>query len=91
MRWIHNCPLLANRADQGPEKGHIMNKEMTPQEFKAERERLKITAKQFGQLLGVSERAVFYYEHGQRKIPKPIQLLVMLYKKHAVVEQCFTK
>ena len=46
-----------------------MNKEMTPAEFKAERERLKITAKQFGQLLGVSERAVFYYEHGQRKIP----------------------
>ena len=57
-----------------------MNKEMTPQEFKAERERLKITAKQFGQLLGVSERAVFYYEHGQRKIPKPVQLLVLLYK-----------
>ena len=46
-----------------------MNKEMTPQEFKAERERLKITAKKFGQMLGVSERAVFYYEHGQRKIP----------------------
>ena len=58
-----------------------MNKEMTPEQFKAERERLKITAKQFGQLLGVSERAVFYYEHGQRKIPKPIQLLVLLYKK----------
>ena len=62
-----------------------MDKEMTPAEFKAERERLKITAKQFGQLLGVSERAVFYYEHGQRKLPKPIQLLVLLYKKHAVV------
>ena len=91
MVGLPSRPILANRADQGPEKGHIMNKEMTPQEFKAERERLKITAKQFGQLLGVSERAVFYYEHGQRKIPKPIQLLVMLYKKHAVVEQCFTK
>ena len=63
-----------------------MNSKMTPAEFKAERERLKITAKQFGQLLGVSERAVFYYQHGQRKIPKPIQLLVLLYKKHAVVD-----
>ena len=63
-----------------------MNSKMTPAEFKAERERLIITAKQFGQLLGVSERAVFYYEHGQRKIPKPIQLLVLLYKKHAVVD-----
>ena len=63
-----------------------MDKEMTPAEFKAERERLKITAKQFGQLLGVSERAVFYYEHGQRKIPKPVQILVLLYKKHAVVD-----
>ena len=63
-----------------------MNSNMTPAEFKAERERLKITANQFGQLLGVSERAVFYYEHGQRKIPKPIQLLVLLYKKHAVVD-----
>ena len=63
-----------------------MDNGMTPQEFKAERERLKITAKKFGQMLGVSERAVFYYEHGQRKIPKPVQLLVMLYKKHAVVD-----
>jgi DNA-binding transcriptional regulator YiaG len=63
-----------------------MNKEMTPEEFKAERDEGNRKAKQFGQLLGVSERAVFYYEHGQRKIPKPIQLLVLLYKKHAVVD-----
>ena len=62
-----------------------MNKEMTPQEFKAERERLKITAKQFGQLLGVSERAVFYYEHGQRKI-NAARHIAMLCND---VEHCF--
>jgi len=53
-----------------------MISDMTPEQFKAERERAGLTAKDFAAMIGVSERAVFYYEHGQRKIPLTVQKLL---------------
>ena len=55
-----------------------MNKPMTPAQFRAERDRLRLTAQEMGDLLGVSTRAIFYYEHGQRKIPLTVQKLLTL-------------
>ena len=49
---------------------------MTAEQFKAERERAGLTAKDFAAMIGVSEREVFYYEHGQRKIPLTVQKLL---------------
>ena len=53
-----------------------MNSSMTPEQFKNERERLRSTAQEMADLLGVSQRAIFYYENGQRKIPLVTEKLI---------------
>ena len=53
-----------------------MNSKMTPEQFKNERERLRSTAQEMADLLGVSQRAIFYYENGQRKIPLIAEKLI---------------
>ena len=53
-----------------------MNSNMTPEQFKNERERLRSTAQEMADLLGVSQRAIFYYENGQRKIPLIAEKLI---------------
>ena len=55
-----------------------MTKPITPQEFKAERERMRLTIGAMADLLGVTPRAISYYEAGQRKIPLPVQKLLRL-------------
>ena len=55
-----------------------MISDMTPEQFKAERERAGLTAKDFAERIGVSQRAVFYYENGQRKIPLTVEKLLAI-------------
>ncbi|QDP62495.1 MAG: hypothetical protein Unbinned5079contig1000_22 [Prokaryotic dsDNA virus sp.] len=51
---------------------------MTSEEIKAERKRLGLTAEKMGKMLGVSTRAIFYYEDGQRKVPLTVEKLLRL-------------
>ena len=43
---------------------------MTPEEFKARRQRLGYTQRELAEILGVSERAVTYKEAGDRAITR---------------------
>ena len=49
---------------------------MTAEEFKQERQRLKISQAAMAKRLGVSLQAVYYYETGRRKVPQPVALLL---------------
>lgn len=49
---------------------------MTPEELKAKRLELGLTQTQLGERLGVTLRAVQYYEAGQRPISRTIELLL---------------
>jgi len=71
-----NCPSTLASGGSRPLERHNMTKPITPAQFRAERERLRLTAQEMGDLLGVSARAIFYYEHGQRKIPLTVQKLL---------------
>ncbi len=53
-----------------------MTRPITPEEFRAERERMRLTIAAMADLLGVTPRAISYYEAGQRKIPLTIQKLL---------------
>lgn len=54
---------------------------MTPEEIKAERQRMNLTINQMAELICVSPRAYAYYEAGQRKIPLPVQKLLLFIAK----------
>lgn len=47
---------------------------MTPEEFKAWRKRLGLTQGQAAEALGLSLRAIQYYERGEREITKTVAL-----------------
>ena len=49
---------------------------MTPEQFKETRERLKLTQGQLAYKIGLSERAVRYYEQGGRSVPAPVSILL---------------
>lgn len=49
---------------------------MTPAEFKAAREELGWTQSALASALGVTVRAVKYYEAGQRPVPGPVERIV---------------
>jgi len=49
---------------------------MTSEEFKATREKLKMTQGQLAYRIGMSERAIRYYEQGGRTIPVPVSMLL---------------
>ena len=49
---------------------------MTNEQFKAARDGLGLTQAQLAHKIGLSERAVRYYEQGGRGIPKPIAMLL---------------
>lgn len=49
---------------------------MTSEEFKATREKLKMTQGQLAYKIGLSERAIRYYEQGGRAIPVPVSMLL---------------
>lgn len=51
---------------------------MTAQEFKETRERLGQTQQGLAGVIGVTVRAVQYYEAGTRKIPGPVAALLKL-------------
>ena len=55
-----------------------MSKQITPEEFKAERERMRLTIPAMADLLGVSGRSISYYESGQKPVPLPVQKLLRL-------------
>lgn len=52
---------------------------MTPDEFKAMRERLGLSFDEIGEALGLTGRAIRYYEAGQRPIPKTVELAMQAY------------
>lgn len=54
---------------------------MTPEQIKAQRHRLNFTGSQMADLIGISVRAYAYYESGQRKIPLPIEKLLLLIER----------
>lgn len=56
---------------------------MTPEQFKETRDRLGLTQGQLAYKIGLSERAVRYYEHGGRSIPVPIIRLMETFLKAA--------
>ncbi len=56
---------------------------MTPEQIKEERSRLGLTINQMADRLGVTPRAVSYYESGQRAIPLPIEKLIKLQKERS--------
>lgn len=49
---------------------------MTSEEFKATREMLKLTQGQLAYKIGLSERAIRYYEQGGRSVPAPVSMLL---------------
>ena len=49
---------------------------MTSEEFKATREKLKMTQGQLAYRIGLSERAIRYYEQGGRSVPAPVSMLL---------------
>ena len=49
---------------------------MTSEEFKATRERLKLTQGQLAYKIGLSERSIRYYEQGGRSVPAPVSMLL---------------
>jgi DNA-binding XRE family transcriptional regulator len=49
---------------------------MTSEEFKATRERLKLTQGQLAYKIGLSERSIRYYEQGGRSVPAPVSILL---------------
>lgn len=55
-----------------------MTKQITPEQFRAERSRLNITIREMAEMLGVSSRAISYYESGERPIPLTVQKLLRL-------------
>lgn len=54
---------------------------MTSEEFKAVRERLGMTQGQLAYKIGISERAIRYYEQGGRSVPAPVSLLLGTFLK----------
>lgn len=49
---------------------------MTPEQFKETRDRLGLTQGQLAYKIGMSERAIQYYEQGGRTIPAPVSMLL---------------
>lgn len=49
---------------------------MTPERFKEMREELGWTQSALASALGVTPRAIRYYEAGQRVVPRPVALLL---------------
>ena len=56
---------------------------MMPEVFKAARQRLGLTQQQLALALGVSPRAVRYYEAGTRKVPATVAKLLGLLGSNA--------
>jgi transcriptional regulator with XRE-family HTH domain len=54
---------------------------MTPEQFKETRDRLGLTQGQLAYKIGLSERAVRYYEQGGRAIPAPVSMLLQGFLK----------
>ena len=54
---------------------------MTPEQFKETRDRLGLTQGQLAYKIGLSERAVRYYEQGGRSIPAPVSMLLETFLK----------
>lgn len=52
---------------------------MTPAELTALRERLGLSVDEIGEALGLTGRAIRYYEAGQRPIPKTVELALTAY------------
>lgn len=56
---------------------------MMPEVFRAIRQRLGLTQHALAEALGVSPRAVRYYEAGSRKVPGPVaRILGRMEKEH---------
>jgi transcriptional regulator with XRE-family HTH domain len=53
---------------------------MTPEEFKAERQRLGLTQAQLAKLIGLYPLTISKYERGDRAIPNPTAMLMRLLK-----------
>lgn len=49
---------------------------MTSEEFKAARDRLKMTWQELARALGIGMRTLARYESGERRIPQPVELAV---------------
>lgn len=49
---------------------------MTNEQFKAARDGLGLTQAQLAHKIGLSERAIQYYEQGGRGIPAPVAMLL---------------
>ena len=49
-----------------------MTDRLTPEQFRAERSRMNMTIKEMAEFIGISTRAVSYYEAGQGPVPIPI-------------------
>lgn len=56
---------------------------MTSEEFRAVRDRLNMTQGQLAYKIGISERAIRYYEQGGRSVPAPVSLLLETFLKGA--------
>lgn len=51
-------------------------KDWEPQDIKALRDKLKLTQKAFGELIGVTTRYVIYLEQGKKEPSKTLKLLL---------------
>lgn len=56
---------------------------MTPSDFAAARHAMGLTQKQLAERLGVSTRAVQYWEAGKRRPPPPVVKLIELWLEKA--------
>lgn len=60
---------------------------MMPEVFLSIRQRLGLTQQDLAKLLGVSQRAVQYYEAGSRKVPGPVARILGLMEKENAAAQ----
>ncbi len=55
---------------------------MTAKQFRAARTKLGLSTEEMGQALGLTGRAIRYYEAGKRPISGPVQLAVKRLLEH---------
>lgn len=63
---------------------------MTPSELRAIRTDLGLTQDALATTLGVSRRAVVYWEQGDRPIPQPVAMLLQLLIENPGILELFT-
>lgn len=64
--------------------------ELTPDGMRAFRKSLDLSQPDFGEMFGIGGQTVKTWEHGWRKIPDTVKILIGLFQSHASVRRTLT-